>query len=199
MTKQYYNFEVLIRGQMLAYSPDEITDVFKDNACYDFMQHSMGFQHKNYDGRIKVSVSDDIKPDIGYYDANTYEYVVKKVAYKIYMQKIKGTLMDMKERIKVYDQAINALNDAKVGIFGDAQQIKLTYNGLITYRELLQDMVDKCEHDLKYIKYYEDIPKGDEPSIEMAKEVLMQLNDFFIIQEPKESDTVVNVEKGNVK
>jgi hypothetical protein len=198
MTKQNFNFEILIRGQMLAYHQDEIVDKFTDDACFDIMHDVMGFPSNRYNGRIKVSTPDDCNPDIGYYNTQTHVHVVQSLTYKLYMQNIKGTLMDMKERIKVYDQSINALKLAKIGLFGNSGHVRSTYDELIIYRDLLQDMVDKCEHDLKYIKEYKDIPTGDERFIEMAERILMELNDVFIINEPTESDTVGNV-KGEIK
>jgi len=198
MTKQIFNFEILIRGQMLAYHQDEIVDKFTGDACYEMMHSDMGFPSYQYDGRIKVSLMDESRPRIGYFDANTYEYVVKSLAYKLYVQNMKGALMDMKERIKVYDRSIYALKEAKVGILGDAQQIKLTYDSLITQREVLQDVVNKCKYELDHIDKYDDIPDGDERSIESAKAILTNLNGNFIIQEPSGLDSV-GIVTGEVK
>jgi hypothetical protein len=198
MTKQEFNFEILIRGQMLAYHQDEIVDRFTGDGCYIMMHSAMEFPTYHYDGRIKVSLPDESRPDIGYFDTNSYEYAVKLLAYKLYVQSMKGNLIEMKERIKIYDQSINALKLAKVGILGDAQQIKLTYNELIKYRALLQVIADKCEYELKRIDRYDDIPNGDERSIKMAKAILMSLDGNFIIQEPNENDTVGTV-KGKVE
>ena len=94
---------------------------------------------------------------------------------------------------KSHDMSIYALKQAKTGLFGDADQIKLTYSSLIAQRDLIIDMITTSERAINRIKYYEDIPKGDETCLQQAKQVLLTLKGVFIVSEPTEQDTVGNV------
>jgi hypothetical protein len=143
-----------------------------------------------YNGRIKVSEPSDTDPDIGYYNACRYEEVEQKLAHRLYIHQLKGTVMDMKERVKVYDLSIYALKDAKTGLFGDKEQIKLTYTSLVSQRDLLNNLITTSERAIKRIKYYDDIPNGDEKCLEQAKRILIELDSIFLINEPTEQDTV---------
>jgi len=190
MATKEYNFEILIRGQMRAYSKDELVDTFTDDGCYEMIHGAMRSSTPKYNGRIKVSNPDDSDPDVGYYNTVSYEEVLKKLAHRLYIHQMKSTVMDMKERVKAYDIAITALRKSKVGFFGDPSTIKIAQLELTVHQNFLNDCISTSEMAIKRIKYYDDIPNGDEKCLEQAKRILMELNSVFLIHEPTEEDTV---------
>lgn len=194
MAKNQYNFEVLIRGKMYAYSPEEIVDRFNTNnphdysACYSFMDHCMGFS-SDYSGQIKVTENNS-KIRIGYFGVNDREKIINTVAVAIYRRVMKSQIADMEERVKVYDRSINALTSASVGWFGDTKQVSSTAHDLMREKEHLNGVIDALKRELSQTARYSDLPKNKDHYKECAKEMLENLDGIFILKEPTESDTI---------
>lgn len=203
MAKNQYNFEILIRGKMSAYSPEEIIDRFNSNnpheysACYSFMDQCMGFS-ADYNGQIKVTENNS-KIRIGYFGVNEREQVINIVAVAIYRRVMKSQIADMEERIKVYDRSINALTSASVGWFGDSEQVFSTASELRKEKEHLNEIIATLKHELSRTRTpYSDLPGNKDHYTDCAKELLEDLYGMFILKEPTESDIARTV-VGEVK
>jgi hypothetical protein len=190
MAKKKHNFEIVIRGVMSAYDKDEIIDQFvKKSACFNFMEHAMGFS-ADYDASIKVSDLDGASK-IGYYDVNQYTDLVNRLAKRISANYLTAQLFEIGERIKVYNLAIDALRNAKIGLFGNKEQVSKTYDELCKNRDEgktryaeLKEQLDNMDNPFRRSRF------PDEQSIASARWILQNLDCVYMIREPKDTDTV---------
>lgn len=190
MAKKNYGFEILLRGVAPAYAPEELVDRFKES-CNDIAKYAISEDYVSYEGRIKVQEHGSDAIRTGYYNRDTSQRILERLAFRIYKQQITSNLTDMQERIKTCDIAINALKSARVGVFGDVGDVKRAIKELNAQREFIQELIDVCNKSLRVYGYFEDIPeKSKDQFLKEAKEVLDAIKDIFIIQEPTAEDVV---------
>jgi hypothetical protein len=187
------NYIIIINGTTTAYSPEQVEDRFREE-IYDIVKHVLSFKGGRFDGKIHTQSAEQGIPSIGYYDKLEYNRVRKRVAWVIFEREITSQFIELGERIKVYDRAINALTSAKLGLFGDTNQVKETVSSLKTQREALIEILNGakkrynlCNSQTFEEHKFDEIPSDSKlPLTEKADKILAMFEGVYILDvEPK--------------
>jgi hypothetical protein len=142
------NYQILIRGDTRAYTKEQVTDKFIER-LYDVMKY--GFElDGHHDGKIIVEDGSTNDLCIGYYDKEQYRRVRERIAWKLTEIHMRNQFVELNERIKVYECAIQSLGLAKLGVFGDHNQVDLTLKSLKIQMAALNDILVGAKNTFEY-------------------------------------------------
>lgn len=187
------NYRITINGTVNAYKPEQVEDNFRKNIS-DAIS-ILRLDRFSWNAEVQTQKrGEDTVPRIGFYSEWEYVHLRRKLTWTLYERNLTNQLIELNQRIEVYERAISALKSAKLGMFGDKNQVTDTIRSLSAQKDVLVEIVSTVKEHLENVHRhasrestkFDFIPKASlENAVKDADDVIRQFENVYIIDTGK--------------
>lgn len=147
------NYRITINGTVNAYKPEQVEDNFRKN-IQDAIS-ILRLDQISWNAEVQTQKrGEDTVPHIGFYSEWEYVHLRRKLTWTLYERNLTNHLIELNQRIEVYERAISALKSAKLGMFGDKDQVTDTIWSLSAQKDVLVEIVSTAKEHLEKVHRY---------------------------------------------